>query len=79
MNTICGTYCVMHGDSFTVIRFEDNGRNHYAQFGRCPSRGWNHGSDYLPGGPLYLGDTWDEAMKALGINEEVEKPDDDCP
>jgi len=90
MNTkvvkICGTYCVLltsprHGpygtlklNSFTVIRVEDDGLTHYARYS-----GVNNGSDYLPGGPLYLGDTWDAAMKSLGIDEEVERPDDDCP
>ena len=89
MNTkvvkICGMYCVLldsprHGpygtwklDSFTVIRLEDDGLTHYAQY-----KGPNHGSDYLPGGPLYLGDTWDAAINALGIDEEVERQDD-CP
>jgi len=25
--------------------------------------------EYLPGGNLYLGDTWDEAMKKLGVKD----------
>jgi len=51
-------------ESITIIRVfdEQTRKTHYARY-----IGVNHAWDYLPCGSLYLGDTWDEAMKALGV------------
>ena len=76
---IYGMYCVIFKPvglsviSKTIVRVSD-GCIHYALW-----MGGSYGMDYLPGGKNYLGDTWADAMKALGIEEEVERPDDDCP
>lgn len=57
--------------SFTVVQYHEvsgDCMNGYAQMvgGSIP-----HGLDMLPGGTLYLGKTWAEAMENLGVKGEV--------
>ncbi len=51
-------------ESVTVVEVYDHTakKHHFAKW-----HGGSHGEDYLPGGALYLADTWDDAMKALGV------------
>ena len=58
--------------SFTIVEVWDHstGKLHYA---RWIGNG-NHGMDYLPGGSLYLGDTWVEALHAIGVHDDVAEP-----
>jgi uncharacterized protein YndB with AHSA1/START domain len=68
-------YSIFEQKSFiniTIVRVFDHstGKTHYAKWW-----GGSHGEDYLPGGCLYISDTWKEFIVKFGIKEDILEPE----
>lgn len=61
-------YCLVDENNVSneIVRVLDHltGQTYYAQWW-----GGNHGEDYLPGGALYIGDSWEKVMEWVGVKE----------